>query len=113
VPAEVCYTGSVMPDWRFWLPMIVLAAGSTALQRGKAPTATLGPPLPHLPPARLPSMQPGEPLPSPAPSGQMAMVVLETRIFDFLNYRTVRLDPSYVAITAKAGVSACAPSPAP
>jgi hypothetical protein len=32
------------------------------------------------------------------------MVVLETLIFDFLNHRTGRLDPSYAAIAAKAGV---------
>ena len=36
--------------------------------------------------------------------GRTALAVLQALIFDFLNYRTGRLDPSYEAIAAKAGV---------
>jgi hypothetical protein len=36
--------------------------------------------------------------------GQTALQVLHALIFDFLNHRTGRLDPSYAAIAAKAGV---------
>ena len=36
--------------------------------------------------------------------GHTALQVLHTLIFDFLNHRTGRLDPSYAAIAAKAGV---------
>jgi helix-turn-helix protein len=36
--------------------------------------------------------------------GPTALQVLHTLIFDFLNHRTGRLDPSYAAIAAKAGV---------
>ena len=36
--------------------------------------------------------------------GPAALAVLEALIFDFLNFRTGRLDPSYAAIGAKAGV---------
>jgi hypothetical protein len=36
--------------------------------------------------------------------GHTGLVVLHTLIFDFLNHRTGRLDPSYAAIAAKAGV---------
>ena len=42
--------------------------------------------------------------------GPTGLAVLHALIFDFLNHRTGRLDPSYAAIAAKAG-SACAPSP--
>jgi hypothetical protein len=36
--------------------------------------------------------------------GHTALAVLHALIFDFLNHRTGRLDPSYAAIAAKAGV---------
>jgi len=36
--------------------------------------------------------------------GPTALAVLHSLIFDFLNHRTGRLDPSYAAISAKAGV---------
>src|SRR3954452_22080483 len=36
--------------------------------------------------------------------GHTALQVLHTLIFDFLNFRTGRLDPSYAAIARKAGV---------
>jgi hypothetical protein len=36
--------------------------------------------------------------------GHTALAVLHTLVFDFLNHRTGRLDPSYAAIAAKAGV---------
>jgi hypothetical protein len=36
--------------------------------------------------------------------GHAALQVLHSLIFDFLNHRTGRLDPSYAAITRKAGV---------
>jgi hypothetical protein len=36
--------------------------------------------------------------------GPAAMQVLHALVFDFLNHRTGRLDPSYTAIAAKAGV---------
>ena len=36
--------------------------------------------------------------------GHSAMLVLQSLIFDFLNYRTGRLDPSYAAIARKANV---------
>jgi hypothetical protein len=36
--------------------------------------------------------------------GHAGLQVLHALIFDFLNFRTGRLDPSYVAIAAKAGV---------
>jgi hypothetical protein len=36
--------------------------------------------------------------------GHMAMLVLETLIFDFLNFKSGRLDPSYEAIARKANV---------
>jgi hypothetical protein len=36
--------------------------------------------------------------------GPTALAVLHALIFDFLNHRTGRLDPSYAAIAAKAGV---------
>ena len=36
--------------------------------------------------------------------GSTALAVLHALIFDFLNHRTGRLDPSYAAIAAKAGV---------
>jgi hypothetical protein len=36
--------------------------------------------------------------------GHTGLVVLHALIFDFLNHRTGRLDPSYAAIAAKAGV---------
>jgi hypothetical protein len=36
--------------------------------------------------------------------GHTGLAVLHALIFDFLNHRTGRLDPSYVAIAAKAGV---------
>jgi Helix-turn-helix domain len=36
--------------------------------------------------------------------GHTALQVLHSLIFDFLNHRTGRLDPSYAAIAAKAGV---------
>ena len=36
--------------------------------------------------------------------GHTALQVLHALIFDFLNHRTGRLDPSYAAIAAKAGV---------
>ena len=36
--------------------------------------------------------------------GHAALQVLHSLIFDFLNHRTGRLDPSYAAIAAKAGV---------
>ena len=36
--------------------------------------------------------------------GHMGLAVLHALIFDFLNHRTGRLDPSYAAIAAKAGV---------
>jgi hypothetical protein len=36
--------------------------------------------------------------------GPAALAVLHALIFDFLNHRTGRLDPSYAAIAAKAGV---------
>ena len=36
--------------------------------------------------------------------GHAALQVLHAMIFDFLNHRTGRLDPSYAAIAAKAGV---------
>ena len=39
-----------------------------------------------------------------APSATPALAVLHALIFDFLNHRTGRLDPSYAAIAAKAGV---------
>ena len=39
-----------------------------------------------------------------APSAPPALAVLHALIFDFLNHRTGRLDPSYAAIAAKAGV---------
>jgi hypothetical protein len=38
--------------------------------------------------------------------GHTALAVLHALIFDFLNHRTGRLDPSYAAIAAKAGVCA-------
>ena len=37
-------------------------------------------------------------------AGPAALAVLHALIFDFLNHRTGRLDPSYAAIAAKAGV---------
>ena len=39
-----------------------------------------------------------------APLGHTALAVLHALIFDFLNHRTGRLDPSYAAIARKAGV---------
>jgi hypothetical protein len=36
--------------------------------------------------------------------GPTALAVLHALIFDFLNHRTGRLDPSYAAIAHKAGV---------
>jgi hypothetical protein len=36
--------------------------------------------------------------------GHTALAVLHALVFDFLNHRTGRLDPSYAAIAAKAGV---------
>jgi hypothetical protein len=36
--------------------------------------------------------------------GHTGLAVLHTLVFDFLNHRTGRLDPSYAAIAAKAGV---------
>jgi hypothetical protein len=36
--------------------------------------------------------------------GHTALQVLHSLVFDFLNHRTGRLDPSYAAIAAKAGV---------
>ena len=39
-----------------------------------------------------------------APLGHTGLAVLHALIFDFLNHRTGRLDPSYAAIAAKAGV---------
>ncbi len=36
--------------------------------------------------------------------GHVGLAVLHALIFDFLNHRTGRLDPSYAAIAAKAGV---------
>jgi hypothetical protein len=36
--------------------------------------------------------------------GSTALIVLHALIFDFMNFRTGRLDPSYAAIAAKAGV---------
>ena len=36
--------------------------------------------------------------------GHTGLAVLHALIFDFLNHRTGRLDPSYAAIAAKAGV---------
>ena len=36
--------------------------------------------------------------------GHTALAVLHALIFDFLNHRTGRLDPSYAAIARKAGV---------
>jgi hypothetical protein len=38
------------------------------------------------------------------PVGHTTLAVLHALIFDFLNHRTGRLDPSYAAIAAKAGV---------
>ena len=39
-----------------------------------------------------------------APSATPALQVLHALVFDFMNFRTGRLDPSYAAIAQKAGV---------
>ena len=44
--------------------------------------------------------------------GRTALAVLHSLVFDFLNHRTGRLDPSYAAIARKAGVSIRAASDA-
>jgi hypothetical protein len=43
--------------------------------------------------------------------GPTALAVLHSLIFDFLNHRTGRLDPSYTAIARSGRGSASAPSP--